>query len=97
MHAMQHAIQTKLCSIQGSSPSFCMLSRYCLTLPFTVDGLVTVLVMPVIFLVTFQMTLALYVYMLVGCGVIANRLLDYFLEKLKSLNNTEGDWNSNIL
>ncbi len=98
MQVMQHAIQTKLCSIQGSSPSFWMLSRYCLTLPFTVDGLVTVLVMPVIFLVTFQMTLALYVYMLVGCGVIANRpLVSLNLENLNSLNNTVGDWNLNIL
>ena len=97
MRATKHDAQTKLCSIQGSSPSFWMLRRYCLTLLFTVDGLVTVLVMPVIFLATFQITLALYVYILVGCGVIAKRPLVSLLEKLKSLNNTVGDWNLNIL
>ena len=74
-----------------------MLNRYCLTLLLTVDGFVTVLVMPVMFLVRFQMTLALYVYMLVGWGVIANKLLVSLLEKLKSLNNTVGDWNLKIL
>ena len=42
--------------------------------------------------------LALYVYILVGCGVIANRPLVSLLEKIKSLiNNTVGDWNLNIL
>ena len=54
--------------------------------------------MPVIFLVGFQIMLALYVYILVGCGVIANRPLVSLLEKIKSLiNNTVGDWNLNIL
>ena len=68
-----------------------MFSRYCLTLLFTVDGLVVVLVMLVMFLAVFQIRPALYVYMPEGCGVITNRPLLSRLEKLKSLNSTVGD------